>query len=69
MFKTLDQQEMLKVNGGFYYVPVYDVYVYYVRFRDRWIVKETRKVRIGMKQVANNSGIREWIRRTIPVYP
>ena len=39
MFMTLNQQEMLKVNGGFYYVPVYDVYVYYVRFRDRWIVK------------------------------
>jgi len=24
MFKTMNEKELMKVNGGFYYVPVYD---------------------------------------------
>ena len=29
MFKTLNQKEMINVNGGFKYIPVYEVKKYY----------------------------------------
>lgn len=69
MFKTLNQQEMLKVNGGFYYVPIYDVCIYFEWVDGHWKEKDRKKVVVGLIQVENNSGKRERIRDIIPVFP
>lgn len=45
---------MLKVNGGFYYVPVYDYY---------YTSSGLQKVFIKTEQVASNSGISYIVRR------
>ena len=54
MFKSLNQNEMLKVNGGFYYVPVYDFY---------YTSSGLQKVFIKTEQVASNSGTTYIVRR------
>lgn len=68
MFKTMNQNEMLCVNGGFYYVPVYDVTKYYRYVRGKKCVYGTDKKFVGTQQVASGSGISEIIRNTTWVY-
>ena len=80
MFKALNQVEMLNVNGGFYYVPVYNKYY------DKFIYRnKDTKALIGVsekylytsfsghtEQVASDSGIsalyRKCIRYTYTLY-
>ena len=54
MFKSLNQNEMLKVNGVFYYVHVYDFY---------YSSSGLKKVFIRTEQVASNSGTTYIVRR------
>ena len=69
MFKTLNQQEMLKVNGGFYYVPVYDIIIYLEWVDGHWKEKSRREILVRLDQVSSSSGERKRIRNIIPVYP
>lgn len=62
MFKTLNQNEMMTVNGGFYYVPEYNRYLRHVEyFHNGRKVGTGRKVikkdYLGTQQVASDSGI------------
>lgn len=66
MFNTLSQSEMLRVNGGFYYVPVYNRRLlkttYKRRINGRVVVVDV-KTRVlsssfaGTQQVASDSGL------------
>ncbi|MBO4766742.1 MAG: bacteriocin [Lachnospiraceae bacterium] len=64
MFKTLNQNEMMTVNGGFYYVPVYNrrfrKTTYISRTTHRVVGVETKLLSstfVGTQQVASDSGI------------
>lgn len=54
MLKTMNQSEMLTVNGGFYYVPVY---YYKVTWSGSYYYRKL--VKTGTEQVASGSGIRK----------
>lgn len=54
MLKTMNQNEMLTVNGGFYYVPVY---YYKVTWSGSYYYRKL--VKTGTEQVASGSGIRK----------
>jgi hypothetical protein len=62
MFRALNQNEMLCVNGGFYYVPVYDIYKYYRRVGNRTVYLGRDKKFVRTEQVASGSGITELTR-------
>ena len=68
MFKSLNQNEMLNVNGGFYYIPVYDVYKYYRRVGNRTVYLGKDKKFITTEQVSSDSGLTERIRNTYTIY-
>ncbi|MBO4766741.1 MAG: hypothetical protein J5532_05510 [Lachnospiraceae bacterium] len=64
MFKVLNQVEMLSVNGGFYYVPVYNRYVdRYYRINRRTGTVTSRDVVLydvntgKTQQVSSGSGV------------
>lgn len=64
MFKTLNQNEMMTVNGGFYYVPVYNRRFLRTTYKRRTtgqvVGVETKLLGstfVGTQQVASNSGI------------
>lgn len=66
MFKTLNQNEMMTVNGGFYYVPVYNrkflKTTYKRRTNGRVVVvgvdtKLLSSSFAGTQQVASDSGL------------
>ena len=64
MFKTLNQNEMMYVNGGFYYVPVYNRYyrktTYKLRATGQTVgvsIKKLGETFLGTQQVASGSGI------------
>lgn len=54
MLKTMNQNEMLTVNGGFYYVPVY---YYKVTWSGSYYYRKL--VKTSTEQVASGSGIRK----------
>jgi len=53
MLKTLNQNEMMSVNGGGYYVPVYLCKRYYVQ----GILRGSSTTYVGTEWVASGSGI------------
>lgn len=61
MFSAMQQKEMMTVNGGFYYVPLYDEY--YKTYNGRRILMY--KVFITTVQVPSGSGITYKVRDII----
>ncbi|MBO4787849.1 MAG: hypothetical protein J5531_02995 [Lachnospiraceae bacterium] len=55
MIKTMNQSELMSVNGGYYCVPVYNVIRYYVNGFFRGQDKKC----VGMQRVEDGSGITE----------
>ncbi len=55
MFKTMELNELMNINGGYYYVPVYRLYTRKVgnKVYREWIF-------IGKQLVAEGSGIKEF---------
>ena len=64
MLRALNQREMMNVNGGFYYIPVYDIYKYYHRVGGKLVYLGSDKKFLYTEQVASNSGLTERIRNT-----
>ncbi|MBO4669300.1 MAG: bacteriocin [Lachnospiraceae bacterium] len=55
MFKSLSKNEMMNVNGGFKYIPVYNVYITRTYLHGQLIsVTSSGKQYAGTQQVANN---------------
>ena len=53
MFKAMNQDQMMTVNGGFYYVPVYKAKYNMHGMLSGWTF-------IGTRQVASGSGIQAY---------
>lgn len=68
MFRLLKQNEMLCVNGGFYYIPVYDIYKYYRRVGNKRVYLGMSKKFITTVQVSSTSDEKERIRNVFVVY-
>lgn len=54
MLKTMNQEELMSVNGGFYYVPVY---YYKITWSGSYYYRKL--IKTGTEQVASNSGIKK----------
>ena len=55
MFKSLSKNEMMNVNGGFKYIPVYNVYVTRTYVHGvLFSVTSSGKQYAGTQQVSNN---------------
>ncbi|MBO6065207.1 MAG: bacteriocin [Lachnospiraceae bacterium] len=68
MFKTLNKNEMMNVNGGFKYIPVYNR-VYYKVYRNGTLISTYYgpKTRVGTQQVANNDPRTEIVNYTTKI--
>jgi len=53
MFKTLNKNEMMNVNGGFKYIPVYNVYITKTYRGGKLISTTTSRKYAGTQQVAS----------------
>lgn len=59
MFNALNKNEMMNVNGGFKYIPVYQITRYY---QHGGFVGQSPKKYVGQQQVTNNDTRPEIIR-------
>ena len=58
MFKSLSKNEMMNVNGGYRYIPVYQITRYY---QHGGFVGQSPKKYVGQQQVTNNDPRNEMI--------
>jgi len=55
MFNTLNQKEMMNVNGGYKYIPVYNVYITKIYVDGVFFTEySSGKQYAGTQQVSNN---------------
>ena len=62
MFNALNKNEMMNVNGGFKYLPVYNVYITKTYHNGRLISTTSSRQYAGTQQVSNNDPRSEIVR-------